>query len=232
MTTEELRQAVRLVAENYDPHQPRVPGGRPTGGEFLGYGTTGAGGKWAHPQGHTPAQTPAVESKSPAAGQGPEAAPTFTSKEERRAASEYAKTTHGDWGKKLTSGQKDALEKYGDEDSYEEINGGLRAGKIPEKYAETVKQMDSAIQSAPPTKVAMTLYRGVGVNMAGSLKPGVVFQDHGYTSTSHNEYVGKKFARGVLIEVKAPPGSRMASMDASGKAQVTGDLSEIGRAHV
>jgi hypothetical protein len=78
VSAEELRALVFEVASlgtrsersddlaNYDPSQPRVPGGSPTGGEFLGYGAGGAKGKWSQPRSEGRRDSSPSESKSPA----------------------------------------------------------------------------------------------------------------------------------------------------------------------
>lgn len=156
---------------------------------------------------------------------GGKSAPSFTSAKDRGAAAAYAKETHGEWAANLTNEQKAALKVYAGH-SYTELNQGLRGDGVPESLKKTVKDLDAAIAAAPPTKVEMTVYRGVGEGVAKKLKVGAEFSDRGYTSTSHNKHVGENFAEDALIEVKIPVGTRMASMDASGQAHLTGEKSE------
>jgi hypothetical protein len=77
VSAEELRALVFDVASldprsersddlaNYDPSQPRVPGGSPTGGEFLGYGAKGVKGKWSQPRSEGRRDSSPGGSKSP-----------------------------------------------------------------------------------------------------------------------------------------------------------------------
>jgi hypothetical protein len=153
-------------------------------------------------------------------------APVFTKHEDRAAASEYADKTHGEWADKLSKKQVKALEDYGDDEHYQSINSGLRGGKVPKEYAETVKHLDEAIASAPPSKAEMTLFRGVGAGVADKLKVGGEFVDHGYTSTSHNRHVASNFAEDAMIQITAPKGTKMASVDASRTSFNAGKTSE------
>jgi hypothetical protein len=153
-------------------------------------------------------------------------APVFTKHEDRAAAAEYADKTHGKWADKLSKKQVKALEDYGDDEHYQSINSGLRRGKVPKEYTETVKHLDEAIDSAPPSKAEMTLFRGVGAGVADKLKVGGEFVDHGYTSTSHNKHVASNFAEDAMIQITAPKGTKMASVDASRTSFNIGKTSE------
>lgn len=112
---------------------------------------------------------------------------------------------------KLSRQQKSAAETYTGGD-YQDINGGLRSGKVPAKYKKTVEHLDSAIdQSRLPENT--TLYRGMNMTpaMRERMRPGATFSDAAYTSTSINPRVPDSFARGdgkTMMRIKAPKGTK------------------------
>lgn len=112
---------------------------------------------------------------------------------------------------KLNKKQIDAAQTYTGND-YSDINGGLRSGKVPRQYETTVRNLDSAIdQSRLPDNTV--LYRGMNMSpdMAANMKPGAVFSDKAYTSTSINPRIPESFARGegkTLMRIKARAGSK------------------------
>jgi hypothetical protein len=151
--------------------------------------------------------------------------PAFTLDEDRGAAAAYAKETHGEWAKNLSKDQRAALSVYGGE-NYQSVNEGLRAGKVPEAYKQTVKDLDSAIDAAPAFSSETKLYRGIADGVAEELKVGTEFQDHGYTSTSINRHVASGFAEDSMIEVVALKGTKAASVDAAGTSPYKDQNSE------
>ncbi len=110
---------------------------------------------------------------------------------------------------KLSGKQKEAAQTYTGSD-YQDINGGLRKGKVPREHASTVKHLDSAIsQSKLPENTV--LYRGMSMSpeMSAKIKPGATFSDPAYTSTSINPTIPDSFARGegkTLMRIKANKG--------------------------
>lgn len=238
--------------EEEEPNPVRNAEPAPTGGHWV---TTDAGnhiyikgGKVvignphvvaAATGGHADAKAPAPKAEEPKApapassggGTGKSVGghtPMFTGKEDRVKAEAHAKTTHGEWGKSLPPEQKKALRDYSDDKIYKQINGGLRdtKGEAPAAHADTVKHLDAAIASAPPTKEDMLLYRGIDHINAKKLAVGSEFTDHGYTSTTHNYDTAESFGGDAIIHMTVPKGTRAAAMDATGAAIQQGAKSE------
>lgn len=139
---------------------------------------------------------------------------TFTSQADRAKAFEYAQKTYKGWASDLTPEQLKALKVYGG-NAHHPINNSLRRGNLPhDEYVKTIKDLDDAIEAAPPTSTPVVAYRGVGVGVANQMTPGKEFTDHGYSSTSINKHIAHGFAEDALIEVSIPKGARLAAMDA------------------
>lgn len=109
----------------------------------------------------------------------------------------------------LSKKQTNAAKMYTGE-SYHDINGGLRSGKVPADYQATVRELDSAIsQSKLPENTV--LYRGMSMSpeLSSKIKPGATFSDSAYTSTSINPRIPASFARGegkTMMRIKAKKG--------------------------
>lgn len=92
-------------------------------------------------------------------------------------------------------------------ESYKEINGGLRKGKVSRPYQDTIEVLDRAIAKAPAPR-DMVVYRGMhGAEVRRiweGLKPGDEYSDKGYTSTSAGELTS--FAGSIRLTISVPKG--------------------------
>jgi hypothetical protein len=120
----------------------------------------------------------------------------------------------GDWPANLSTddGSYAAVSDYLDPDGNKKINSALRHGHLPDAPAETgnsgmlnygppnlhddVTNMDQVI-GRYTTTAPVSLYRGMSLTrgLARKLKPGAVFQDNGFTSTSSSLDWAQKFAQ-------------------------------------
>jgi hypothetical protein len=100
---------------------------------------------------------------------------------------------------------------------YARINGGLR--KAPDEISvgnkNHIRNLNSAIAKGKPTDIDVIGFRGVGGPVAAQMKPGTVFADKGFVSTSFSHSVAESFApsggragTGKVLEIHIPKGSR------------------------
>lgn len=97
------------------------------------------------------------------------------------------------------------------------INRGLRKNNLhpvsDKKFIDSIKELDSSIASSAPLEKDTALFRGSsldGADFFKELKPGDVFGDPGYTSTSVSEEYMKTSNSTVHIRIRAPKGTRAA----------------------
>lgn len=121
---------------------------------------------------------------------------------------------------KAAKHEKDAALEYSSS-KYTEINGVLR-GKLGDdqlsmmstKELNTViKDLDGGMSKARLTKPAVT-YRGMQhTSETSKMKPGDIFLDHGYMSTTMNREVAESFSAGsVMLSITWPKGSKLAAI--------------------
>jgi hypothetical protein len=189
-------------------HNPKGPGG----GRFCDAKSPHWPGKkpavGAKPSGETPAAKPSDKVRDHAK-QG-----TFTIQRE------YA--AEGDaWGKKLSSGERKALDLYTG-DGFERINNTLRQqGGVGAGIKGSVNSLDSAI--AKNTLAQDTfVYRGVSKKVLAGAKPGAVITDKGYPSTSLDFSAAAHFAGiaeggGVVTRIRVPKGRKAGAVDGLNK---------------
>ena len=141
-----------------------------------------------------------------------------------------------DKSKNITKEQSDALTEYSTA-RYEEINGGLRSGKISSKDKKIIELIDSAMSSSTDDKILyenQKLYRSAAIpEIAKALKEGktlegIEFDDKGYVSTTKDPKVARNFQRtddSMMFIVNAKKGTQMIDMkDHSGYG---GEESEV-----
>ncbi len=144
------------------------------------------------------------------------------------------------WGQKNYAGWADSLSK--DEykavgryrmNEYREINEALRGGKgeVPAKVKDRVALIDAALDraSTPEDVTAypdMTVHRGLGADVVAGMKPGEVFTDQGYISTSLNPEVGEMYGTATM-EIRVPKGSKGAYITAIERRKDTGTEQEF-----
>lgn len=98
------------------------------------------------------------------------------------------------------------------------VNEALRDPQISEDgVAGLIKDMDSAIEAAPPLASETTVYRGIkgnGLDFFEALKAGDVFQDKGFVSTTLDTDVARRFSvqgdmyQGIVMRMKLPAGTK------------------------
>jgi hypothetical protein len=98
------------------------------------------------------------------------------------------------------------------------INEALRDPQIStEQVKYLIAGLDAAIDSAPPLLKDTVVYRGVkgnGLDFFESLKPGNVYTDKGFSSTSLDSSIATKFAtsgsmyQGIVLRMKLPAGTK------------------------
>lgn len=113
--------------------------------------------------------------------------------------------------------ETDAFYNYTDDigngSNYDVINQSLRKGKsLDQEHQKIVDNMDSAFSRAS-TNEQITVYRGLNPNFTDKLEIGSSFTDDGFTSTSSELDVAKKFSSGgAVMEVIVPKGSKAISL--------------------
>ena len=110
-----------------------------------------------------------------------------------------------------------AVEKYQTLLGYN-MNEALRDPQIStDQLAYEIAGLDGAIESAPPLKSDITVYRGIkgnGLDFFEGLKKGDVYTDKGFVSTTLDTDVATKFAvqgnmyQGVILRMKLPAGTK------------------------
>lgn len=114
-----------------------------------------------------------------------------------------------------TPEDRDALNAYQGED-YEVINGSLRRGEVSGETAKQVQALDRAFEKADTLKQGEYLFRFLtGFRNMALFKPGTVFEDKGFISTSKDrdyvtEIMGEDESIFIRIEAgKATKGIRL-----------------------
>jgi SPP1 gp7 family putative phage head morphogenesis protein len=123
-------------------------------------------------------------------------------------------------------GETEAYQALNDYKSYgySRINYYLRTGQVsPIEASRTkdyIKAMDKAMKAAPGLPEPVVSYRVLGqVNSSdidelfGSLKPGDVWIDKAYSSTSLNKEYVESFKTGWLVEIENPEGTKGVMLD-------------------
>ncbi len=149
-----------------------------------------------------PTPTPAMPASPPAA-----AAPAGKTFDSPEAAHVWGFKASGDWANGLSKDEFKSVGRYMSHE-YREVNSGLRSnnGKPPAAIKESVANIDRALsRSKVPEDV--TVFRGVGADVAAQMKPGATFKDQGFTSTSLNSAVGEHYGT-ASMEIRVPKGSQ------------------------
>jgi len=132
-----------------------------------------------------------------------------------------------------SSSQKKAITVYSGGDFYE-INGNLRKGlPLSGGHAETVRELDEITNNSSFEGV---LYRGIGDAFADEmaakhlLSEGAIIEERGFLSASRSKDIAKDYCsvyrRGILIEISATKGSKMA--DISELSKYAGEQEVVG----
>ncbi len=113
-----------------------------------------------------------------------------------KAADKWADQQYGKYTSGLSDQAKKAIGDYTTVTAFR-INNSLREGKLPKESKlpgglADVKELDSAIENAPPLKEEVGTYRGVAFQYDG-VKAGDVLIDEGFMSTSLNKDVAHSF---------------------------------------
>jgi SPP1 gp7 family putative phage head morphogenesis protein len=124
-------------------------------------------------------------------------------------------------------GETEAYQALSDYKSYGygKINGYLRSGHGAqhvgiEQTKDYIKAMDKAMKAAPGLPEPVVTFRVLGqVNSSdidelfGSLEPGDVWIDKGFSSTSLNKEYVESFKTGWLVEIENPEGTKGIMLD-------------------
>lgn len=108
------------------------------------------------------------------------------------------------WHSSLSAGELQAV-KYYTGNGYSTLNSQLRFGSSP---SQTALRLDAALAKGQ-APVDMVVHRGTTHYSLTTLKPGDVFQDKGYVSTS----TGSGFGGDVRMQIHVPKGSTGAFVD-------------------
>lgn len=168
------------------------------------------------------------EDGTPITGTDPEAPPPIEAAEFRPVERDY--DSREEWGQRNWSGtewdeeEQRALAYY-QRSGYEGGNSDLRSGApLDENTRWMVDETDRAIQRAAPIPENVVAYRGIQGDFAAQVKGGMTeWTDDGYLSTSLDREVavGDFAARGLLMEVRVPAGTRGLYMNANPKARMS-----------
>ena len=132
----------------------------------------------------------------------------------------YARWQHKavDGNSKLLNSERGALLDYSGP-HYAPINAALRKGEMPTDWrAHAVERLDSALAKSSVPK-DLLVYRGLrDQSLVSHLKPGAVFRDHGFLSTTISKNVANdSFADGgVLFHITIPKGGKALPMTRQG----------------
>ena len=159
--------------------------------------------------------------QKPAAEQQPEREPQYRQFANLSEADAWTNQHYGDFGRKLTEAQRNAVEDYR-QNEFLPINKALRQGGVeslsPSQQA-TVKRLDAVLEKRPLpegiTVQRMIDFQAAGINPA-ELRPGAEIVDRGFVSTSINP----KYATiGQRLEIRVPKGTPAAFSAASARAK-------------
>ncbi|HTM22685.1 MAG TPA: ADP-ribosyltransferase [Kofleriaceae bacterium] len=129
---------------------------------------------------------------------------------------EFDKQWEQSWWKRMDSDHRAAVDDY--TGSAFSVNTQLRDGWDPANMQGTravlVKRIDAALDEAKVDRDLMT-YRGIGIDGGElDLKPGGVFEDSGFMSTSVSETIAADFAAGrqhrYIMAIEVPKGAKAA----------------------
>lgn len=110
---------------------------------------------------------------------------------------------------KITGKQKKAISDYSGH-HYAAINGGLRKPPPSAAVKKKVEQIDAALEKSAAPK-DMIVYRGTnGKKFVENLKPGDVYQDKGFMSTSIQKSVAEGFGGEIMFNIHVPKGHPIA----------------------
>lgn len=175
-------------------------------------------------------QTPSSASSQPQAAQAPsqpvqatqqtQAAATKAKKEtpKQKATREAAEISAKHEAAKVDMSPReiDAMKAYSGS-MYRDLNSRLRAGKNASREdAADLKQMDKVFERAS-TKEPITVFRGVGPEMAAKLKAGASFTDGGFSSGTASRDIAEAYSSfggdgGALMEIRVPKGAKAVSL--------------------
>lgn len=231
-TAAEVNALHDSVAKKLGVHDYQV---RDAGKEYLAHKATTApaapGRKPAAPE------HPTHEDAARQTREAHEARVVFDAKQQGRLPGERATGAHEihdtehdrlsqEFGKSIDHKELLATENYASTHMVWNINASLRGQPLPNPggvYAAEiprhVKDIDSALKKAPALGRDATVYRGVkGGTALDKLKPGDVFTDKAYGSTSTrpdfaHQFTGKsETTPGVLMRITLPKGTRAAAI--------------------
>ncbi|WP_048734808.1 ADP-ribosyltransferase [Levilactobacillus koreensis] len=123
------------------------------------------------------------------------------------------------WAGKLSAKQVKVVGDYTG-DAYEQMNAALRDPNKPasKQTQRRVRSLQTSLKSFKLTK-PLTVYRGtskMGLKLSVgkvAVKPGVVYQDAAFSSTSLNTTIAKSFASKVILKINLPVGYHGAYID-------------------
>lgn len=104
---------------------------------------------------------------------------------------------------------------------YEDLNQGLREGKLTPELRKYRDSLDEAIEQSQALTEKKTFYRGMELDddhpLLDSMKKGMTFSDDAFVSVSAKKEVAENFALGggfgdkqVLMKIEVPKGAKMA----------------------
>ena len=133
-------------------------------------------------------------------------------------ASTTAEAHYQGWAAKLEASEASAIKGYTGS-GYHGINKGLRQGLLNDYLQKQVDQLDAAFEKAPPLPKSIVVHRGVHAKIAGAevfdqMKPGDLFMERGYVSTSLAK--GSAFAGSAKLNIKVPAGAKAAYVSGFG----------------
>lgn len=174
-------------------------------------------------------KAPAAKPAKPAASAAPQApAQAATARRSFQTTQEGVKYAHGHydaWGQGLSKTHDDALHDY-QQAGYLSLNRDLRGGNKPTTGDKKLaKELDAAIDTAPPLTESITVHRGMRLqqdaprNLFDSWEVGGEYSDPGYMSTTLSAKTAKDFGdpnlfEATTIEIRLPKGQKAAFMQA------------------
>jgi hypothetical protein len=123
-----------------------------------------------------------------------------------------------DFSKDTVTSKEVSAAKYYQGAGYDKVNTGLRTGEYTDYRAkDSIPLLDKLIDKAPTLPAPITTYRGVSGSYAATLgqyRPGTIYTDKGFTSTSLSQETAGYFAelrnnqQFLRIEVEVPAGTK------------------------
>lgn len=124
--------------------------------------------------------------------------------------------TLGSQAKELGKKEKEAIESYSDDDTYDKINSALRRGEISSDVAPIIETMDKAFASDTANlSESINVVRGIR-EMPQWAEEGKIVNYRAYMSTTVSKTIASKFGK-VRMEIELPAGSRAIWMDGVNK---------------